>query len=286
MVQLGSLTIDGIQPWVDILHPSRHIPPLYIHEAVDAKIRESVKKATNAKFKTFLTKVLKFAISSEDTQEARVEAARRIIRYLGNHEQAFDFLTDEATAGDSVREWLQKRVSRRQDILMIVRTDTFVNANVLSGHVINHSMESDASFSPSQAIPGLSALGDVAGVGVTFEAKREREVSDRFHAVGDRIYAVEYRKVSWTWLKQAQDRLDAVGKIFRSLQPTPWTRGGGAEEEKMEGVLMMVEHEGPRFTEEELEDEDMESCIEIEGEDEVEYIFDVEPGDEPEEGSD
>lgn len=230
--------------------------------------------------------MLKFAISSEDTQEARIEAVRRIICYLGNHEQAFDFLTDEATAGDSVQEWLQKRVSRRQDILMIVRTDTVVNANVLSGHGINHSMESDASFSPSQAIPGLSALGDVAGAGVTFGTKREREVSDRFHAVGDGVCAVECRKVSWSWLEQAQDHMDAVGKIFRSLQPTPWTRGGGAEEEKMEGVLMMVEHEGPQFTEEELEDEDMESCIELEDEGEVEYVFDIEPGDEPEEGSD
>ena len=193
MVQLGSLTIDPMQPWTEVLNPFRPLPDSHIADTVDTKIRDSFKNAKNTQFGGFLSKVLKLAVSSEDTKETRIDAIQRRTSYLLNHENTFNFLTDEVAAPPKVIEWLQNRVNRRQDILMVVRTITFTDANVLSEDMTAYSAQGDASLSPTQAIPALAPLGDVADIGVNVRAHGERSVSDGFQAVGDRIYGMEYQ---------------------------------------------------------------------------------------------
>lgn len=282
MAQLGSLTIDPIQPWSDVLHPNSPLPPAYVASTLDQRVRDTFKRAENHHFKLFLTRALQLSAISEDAFDARVNSMTRIVRYLINHEQAFEVLMSGTEKDTRVREWIQKRVDRRQDILMIVRTDTFVDSSVMAINGSSVSVQAEMSVSASQVVQGIQVPDDATQVGVDIGGRKSCEETNGYEAAGERIFAVEYRKISWRWLPHADAVQGALGILIKSLRPGPWTRGGENDIAAVaeQSLVMKIEDKVPEFTETELEEEQLEIYCDKDGDDEIEYLFAVDEDDE------
>jgi len=286
MVHLGSLTIDVVQPWTEILHPAVPLPSEHSGSTEDTKVRNTIKRAKNHSFGVFLSKLLKADIDSERSLDARLSSLKRVTQYVVNHEEAFEYLMRQGESNARVKDWIQKRVDRRQDVMMIVRMDKYVDSSVEAGRTSTSTASGELSISASQLAQGIPIPDDLTQIGARAALGKSDEETDSYEAAGGRIYAVEYRKIFWHWLPLADAASGVFGVILKSLRPGPWTRGKEGEELVANNCLAMrVEDDCPEYTASQLEDEMLEVYVDQDedADREVEYVFSAMDEDEADE---
>ncbi|KAF3077799.1 hypothetical protein TWF102_004638 [Orbilia oligospora] len=104
-----------------------------------------------------------------------------------------------------LRKWLLRMIGkRRNNIYMIVGLRTITNANISCGSFKLKDTGGEISAPISIALPAalgvpIPIISDVLDVGVGKSRIEEHEVQTRFQTPGEMIYAVEYRKLEFSW---------------------------------------------------------------------------------------
>jgi hypothetical protein len=204
-VSLGRFVISLDNPHQDFHEPTSIVSP-NCTEKVQTQFDSLQHSAKQHNLGSQLTTFLSSSFTKRLKASVRITADQTKTYYLINAGQWFR----DATKSQETRKWIERTIDEGEDIYYVVAYHTLVNAQVVE------QQGGQSSTGGTLAVPvstALTASGVVVPFGMAdpglsgFSGRVEYE-QRKFVAPGEQIYAVQYRKVSWSWF--ARDKVDKM----------------------------------------------------------------------------
>ncbi|KAF3297400.1 hypothetical protein TWF132_007496 [Orbilia oligospora] len=203
-VKLGRLVTNRKSP-AEEFYDSSFLPDIISEDNIITTSRNNFQEVLRSTLGTSTYSNLTAIIGSNynlKTQEyVLLESFSNKSYQLENSTNIFDHIC----ADPGLRKWLLRMIGkRRNNIYMIVGLRTITNANISCGSFRLKDTGGEISAPISIALPAalgvpIPIISDVLDVGVGKSRIEEHEVQTRFQAPGEMIYAVEYRKLEFSW---------------------------------------------------------------------------------------
>lgn len=196
-VELGRLVLNAKQPQQDFFEPTA-VGTDQIAVSVQQNFAEIQLEAKATNLRSILTQLVTTSHGKHGSRAAQLEALRATTYHLVNSGAWFDRLCGMT----ETRKWLEKAFEQGKNVYLVVGYHTVFDAHFRQQN-LGLLRNSARIRGPSEVLvnggvrgftPG--SAGEV-GLGVT---RREFYGHQRyFTAPGERIYAVQYRKVKFRW---------------------------------------------------------------------------------------
>ncbi len=190
-VPLASFVPDVSQPYSDVYHP-------YTVSRSDYSVRRDVAftGVVNISSERFLqllaTRFAALVVRREQGSTYRVEAMNGCIYTLDSPQNLFTAILSSDESGDQTRRWLEE--CKRQNLAprFVVGYRTFVDSKLSRGEKMSTETRSDLHQ------PLSTMQGDVVGIAdvkADVGCKATQEIRTQAEVLGERIYAIAYRKI-------------------------------------------------------------------------------------------
>ncbi|KAF3906300.1 hypothetical protein ABW20_dc0103146 [Dactylellina cionopaga] len=147
-----------------------------------------------------LTAIIASHLSKNTVDYVHLESLSNQTYQLENSTDVFENICADPNA----RKWLLKMIGRRRSIYMVVGLETILNAEVSCGNLRAKEKGGEITVPVSAALAGALAIPiaipDVLDVGIGVNKKEDHEVQASFLAPGEMVFAVQYRKLEFSWL--------------------------------------------------------------------------------------
>lgn len=194
-IQLGRLVLNVDEPQQDYFDPPCDQEPEVIitHQTGYSGTHQTTADRN-------LTAVLIGLVSASRNRRNRtfteVESDRATTYRLGNSGLWFK----NAVKADATRKWIEQAMDDGDSIYMVVGYHTLMDARVVEGIAGVSGNNVQIGVPPSVAITGAPApIGHIANPGIVGHQQQGQRVQSQFVATGERICAVQYRKVRYKW---------------------------------------------------------------------------------------
>jgi hypothetical protein len=204
-VSLGRFVISLDNPHHDFHEPTNIVGPSCT-EKVQTQFDSLQHSVKHHSLGSQLTTFLSSSFTKRLKASVRITADQAKTYYLVNAGQWFR----DVTKSQETRKWIERTIDEGEDIYFVVAYHTLVNARIVE------QLGGQSSTGGTMAVPvstALTASGVVVPFGMAdpgfsgFSGRIEDE-QRKFVAPGEQIYAVQYRKVSWSWF--ARDKVDKM----------------------------------------------------------------------------
>ncbi|KAK6514353.1 hypothetical protein TWF506_008749 [Arthrobotrys conoides] len=255
-VTLGRLVTNRKSP-AEEFYDSNCLPDIVSNDNIIITSRNNFQEVLHSRLGTStysnLTAIIGSNYTLSNQEYILLESFSNKSYQLENSTNVFDHIC----ADPGLRKWLLKMIGRRRSIYMIVGFQTITNASISCGSFSLKDTGGEITAPISIALPAalgvpIPILSDVLDVGVGKSRMEEHEVQTRFQAPGEMVYAVQYRKLEFSWFSSKKVEKASLGNsrwVFNV-----GVRGVGMEEEDVVDV---------HFVDEEGEDEDQVDYIEV-----------------------
>ncbi|KAF4992643.1 hypothetical protein FGRMN_7044 [Fusarium graminum] len=214
-IELGRLVLDPKYPTQDYCQPTikRDNTDKCTNDGVDSEIpsslevetqqfenfHETFEKAKGTRLEASLLNILSLAPSVPSRTSTSISGALCVIHQLRDTNAFFSTICQQAR----VRTWLEEQSQRTRSTVYIV-----CGFKVLTDASVSLTREHGTSFEASVNVPSALVTGAMgvpipgldAGAGVT--VSRESSNKTEYTAVGEQVFAVQYRKVSFSWFSK------------------------------------------------------------------------------------
>ncbi|KAH8728778.1 hypothetical protein GQ44DRAFT_701969 [Phaeosphaeriaceae sp. PMI808] len=212
-IELGRFVISFDEPHHDFHDPLCTAGP-DVTEKVQTQFDSNHHSARHRSGGSQLTGVLSSSFSKRLKSSIRVTAEEAKTYYLNNAGQWFR----DAVKSEETRKWIERTIDEGEDIYIVVAYHTLLNTR------ITEQLQGQSAAGGTLAIPVSTALA-ASGVVVPFTnavdpgfggSRGTMENEQRqFEAPGEQIYAVQYRKVRWTWFSSKKvDKMTLAKKAW------------------------------------------------------------------------
>lgn len=228
-VQLGRFVANAMQPHQDFLDlpvgPQSKDILIKHHE----NFKDILNHSRNSKVRSRLTALLSISYHTQGTSTATLIAEKATTYQLLNSGSWLE----NACAADDTRTWLEKCLEYTEDVYLVVGYYALTNPSCTQKSTFGGSTGGDIQLSVGAggAVPSLvqNTLG--ARVNSLREVNNQRECT--FSGSGEQIYAVQYRKLRFSWyssrdIKNSFLEPNNRWKVF-------WEAGARGEESEDEG---------------------------------------------------
>jgi hypothetical protein len=204
---LSAVSLGRFVTSLDNPHRDFHEPTSIVNPNCTEKVHKQLDSLEHSvKYKNFGSHLTRF-LSSSFTK--RLEASVRITADQAKTYHlidAGDWLQD-ATRFEETRKWIERTIHEGKKIYFVVGCHTLVNARIVE------QLEGQSSAGGTLAVPVLIESGVVVpfdmadhGIGASSGGVEDED---------EQIYAVEYRRVNWSWF--SEDKVDET-----TLQTKSW----------------------------------------------------------------
>jgi hypothetical protein len=238
-IQPGRFLVDVSQPQV-----AYHDPDVEL-EAKDLVVKQQIsysqtqEAGSNNNFSASLTKFVALSCSKKMNTSIRVNSSRVTTYQLANSGSWFR----RAVQGKKTREWIEEQYNDGwTHLFFVVGYHTMLDANITSTVDEKKDVSGQVEVPVSAALAAGGIVLPVGGItDPKVRAKHEENQGANIHFVapGERICALQYRKVVFKWfssrnIDEATLDKDIRWKMLSSLRDF---QGGGEEEEGEDNVL-------------------------------------------------
>lgn len=196
-VKLGRLVLNARNPQQDYLDPLDSIPEATIKP--QEKFHETLNSSKNVKLRYRLTALITTSFETRDTSSTTLSAVQATTYQLTNSGAWFR----KACAKQETRSWFEGVIEDSDsDVYLVTGYHTVTDAQITEELTTGGKSEGAAQLTGS-LLTGVSApapVGDLLSLRVDSSRDTRRNQTRSFHAPGEQIYAVQYRKVEFKWL--------------------------------------------------------------------------------------
>jgi hypothetical protein len=203
-VSLGRLVFNISAPWQDFCPFS----PIELNALNDISatpflhVRDIIERTHDTKFNATLTQAMLSAVGRKNKSIAGVTAPHGAAYRLMNSGNYFERVCQDG----KVRAWFERAIKRNFDVYMVVGIITLTDVEVIknvdaSSHIDGNVEVPIAAFLTSgisSIVPGGKLLDSGIGGGRSTHIVKKTS----YLAPGDRIIAVQYRKVRYEWFNR------------------------------------------------------------------------------------
>lgn len=212
-IPLGSLVPDRSTPSTDLL-TAEGITKDHFSKDLDKNFDALIHGGSDTWFEALLSNFLAFTLRAERSSQFYVTAERGYIYLLKQPKAVFSKLV----AKEETKKWLEDGYRDGQDTWFIIGKRTFVNAKL-------HRERRKAGEASAKVKAPISeqVAGDPSGtadIGAGAGHKGWEEVSGAAETVGERVYAICYRKVNVRCKKGKIDAKLQSGNVWKSFAST------------------------------------------------------------------
>lgn len=196
-VTLASFVPDVSQPHQDAKRPCKVSESEYSIQP-DEDLQSLVTTKSGSLLEIIATKFAGLLIRREKGNDFRIEAEEGRIYSLDSPADLFSAIIGSEEHGDKVKRWLEEWKINGLVPRFVVGYRTFVNGRLALGQ--SKSRNTGANV----GAPISTALGDPMGLADSgFQVANNREKNARINmgAPGERIYAIQYRKIKVSFVK-------------------------------------------------------------------------------------
>lgn len=197
-VNLARLVLDIRSPEQDYFEEQNTTRPEDIVVNQQNDISQILERTHGSKFHGFLSSILSASFSKTSETRVHIDSVSRTTYSIKNSSDVFERMCEL----ESTKRWLEKAICRGRTVYMVSGLVTILDAEVREWVIKGRSTSLDASVPVATAIAAAGfplPVGDVldSGGGRSWQ-KGSRAVTTYF-APGERILAVQYRKVKFDW---------------------------------------------------------------------------------------
>jgi hypothetical protein len=227
-VDLGRLVLDVNSPEQDYFDPKFSIDPDAIIVRQQLNFSEILQRTSGSKLHSFLTTILAVSYFKRDEKHLLINSLRNTTYQLKNSSNVFERMCEM----DLTKKWIEKAIGRGRSVYMIVGIQTLLDAELLELNVKEDGKAFDVT------LPVDSVVSAAAGVPIpltNLDVGGGRSWNDKcgtlanFIAPGEQVYAVQYRKVNFSWY--SSKKLDKAALEKGNRWKVYWLRSGGDEDE-------------------------------------------------------
>lgn len=200
-IQLGRLVLNVDEPQQDYFDPPCDQEPEVIvtHQTGYSGTQQTAADRN-------LTAVLTYLVSASRRRRSRtfteVTSDRATTYRLGNSGLWFK----NAVKADATRNWIEQAMDDGDSIYMVVGYHTLMDARIVEGVATTSATIAQIQVPLSIATTDVPApIGHIANPGIASHQQQGQRVQRQFVATGERICAVQYRKVRYRWFS-SRDR--------------------------------------------------------------------------------
>lgn len=235
-VQIGWLVTDPKNPHND--HSPYELPPpedsIIISE--QEGIFEHNRSTYSSRIQGMLTKFLSLSASNGNSNAAQLVAGRGRRYMLENSGKYFRSLLQTEPGATETKKWMEEAIlNQGEDVFLVIGLATVRDGN------LERYTESNSRITGEATVPLAGAVGGAAQVvvgNVSASVSHNREDGNRvrFTGVGEQVYAVEYRKVKFRFLRSKE--IDKGTLESGTRWEMFWTmRGSQNDEDVLEAEL-------------------------------------------------
>lgn len=196
-VRLGRLVLNAKNPQQDYLDPLESVPQATIK--AQEKFHETLNSSKNVKLRYRLTALLAASSENRDASSTTLSAVQATTYQLTNSGAWFR----EACAKKETRSWFEGAIEDNDsDVYLVIGYHTVTDAQITEE--VTSGGKSDGGITLASSLitgaPAPAPAGDLLSVRVDSTRDTRRNQTRSFHAPGEQIYAVQYRKVEFKWL--------------------------------------------------------------------------------------
>lgn len=196
-VKLGRLVLNAKNPQQDYLDPLDSVPEATINP--QEKFHETLHSSKNVKLLSRLTALLAVGYETRDTDSATLSAVQATTYQLTNSGTWFR----KACAKQETRSWFEEAIEENDsDVYLVVGYHTVTDAQITEGTTTRRKNDAAVELSGSliSGTAAPAAVTDLLSLRVNSTRDTSHKQTRSFHAPGEQIYAVQYRKVEFKWL--------------------------------------------------------------------------------------
>lgn len=228
-VQLGTFVQnvqDPIQEFFDLASTEPQLVPDVVKSPV-INYASYINNAGSASLKAILTEYLTASVSGAAEQSTHLAAVRAMHYQVRNSDSWFE----KVCSTNSAREWLEKKFGGGKKIYLLVGFKTMFDSRLVSQDSQSKNAQTTAKM-PGDAMTGLPMGLDA---GVSGAMKRSAKAFLTFNAPGERIWALQYRRIDFNFFSSRK-----VDNAFLEGGPR-WhiisERGADDDEDIIEAVV-------------------------------------------------
>lgn len=191
-IKLGRLVLNTRDPQQDYQDPPATEPPIITKNQLQdfEQIRSSARAST---FRSRLAGLLSQTFENRNDDLVDYSAAESSIYSLNNTKAWFT----QACGATETREWLEQAIEGGSNIYLVVGYHTLVNARFTQRADSTMTGLASGGVQASVGPPGTAVVDLTSSIGGGREVGKKYKRS--FAAIGEQIYAVQYRKLKFKW---------------------------------------------------------------------------------------
>ncbi|KAH7010940.1 hypothetical protein B0J12DRAFT_706060 [Macrophomina phaseolina] len=174
----------------------------------------------------FLTSLLSGARNAHDSTHVELSAALCVTRQLADSAAFFRRLVERGDA----QAWLERAAGRRQPVFLVTGIKTVTDATVSAEQATRADARADLQLPGTLAAAAATAggglpllAGDALDLKAGASVSRSAEERTAFAAPGERVFAVQYRRIRFRWfhdlqLEQARLEEGVRWKVFLGMR--------------------------------------------------------------------
>lgn len=207
LLSWGAVVLGQLVGSVESPSQNSHTPlcsPLLADDHVQLQIEDfhdTLEHTKGSAFNLFLTQVFSAAFDKSTDTTTTVDAAVCKTYQLKNSDEYFS----KICRSNGAREWLERSTKRRRDVFLVVGLRTVVDAQVTHMNSVSRNFSDCLDGSVARAITLALTAGALppshgtpnATVGLS--RRNQYKTAGGFSAPGEQIYAVQYRKIEFSW---------------------------------------------------------------------------------------
>ncbi|PNP42448.1 hypothetical protein TGAMA5MH_05189 [Trichoderma gamsii] len=193
-VPLASFVPDISQPYADNKRPYTVSQSEYSVQT-DTNLTGLVTRSSESLLEILATKFAHLLVRREEDSTFRMEAESGSIYTLNSPNDLFTDILASELHGEQVKQWLEQWKQRKLAPRFVVGYRTFVSAK------LSRAKHTSGNLSGGITAPISTAQGDPSGMAdikASAAHKTRREIQGQATILGERIYAIAYRKIKIT----------------------------------------------------------------------------------------
>ncbi len=201
-VPLGRLVLDISAPWQDFCPVLPELSPeVDVMSTPFLQFHELFERTRKTKFHANFSKAMNSLVSKGDRLTASVQSPQGSRFCLLNSGHHFERMCEDA----NVRRWFEDIITGGFDVYMVVGLIALKDTTVVRTFETNSVIQGEAQAPITEIVSsGLAllmpgAIGSILDSGMGGGRAAGRAIGARYFAPGDRIMAVQYRKVRFSW---------------------------------------------------------------------------------------
>jgi hypothetical protein len=238
-VKLGRLVLDVRSPEQEFfdsgsLPGDPAITPADILIKHQYNFNDLLQRTSGSRFNSTLTRFLAASHANRQEQSAHISAIRNTTYQLQNSTDIFERIC----SSDQARRWLERALIRDRKVFMVVGMETLLDATLSTQHSASRSVGAEIT-APAEILAAATTAGiplpysELLDVGAGAEIARGTKSASSLFAAGEQVYAVQYRKLEFSWFSSR--KLENASLEVGNRWKVYWLRT--AEEEDEDDVV-------------------------------------------------